>query len=601
MQKKAIALAVAGLISSGAFAVTVNDATVNTFAHVLGTLTVGTASTVTTPTTTPGAPGSGILPTIVDNGDGTSTVFTVTGIGATSTTSTVTTETGSAVVNPNADVTLTEGSTTTASTTTTFDLATSFLVDNATGLPTGAPPVVGVTGIYDSGTGIFTPGPGNVTTTGPDTVSTGGANLTMDGSATIHTNLTVDGTTTTNGISNTGNISTDSLTDGVVTLQNGTLLNTAGHGLEITDNGTILSGGQSASPTSGVLTLNDGDAPGGTKLTIAGSGAGSAVTTVLQVTSQADGSVVNTTIGASTADSTTVIQGGGNNVTVDSTGTTVTGAFTANNGATVNGGLTADTLNVTGVTTTHGIINTGNIGTSTLSTSGLATLNSAQVTNGLTVLGATITNGITNTGTLQNNGNAVVTGTLAAGNTTVNGTLSTTGNASVGGNASVAGTTTLTGALIANGGATINNGATVNGNFTATSNAYLGGSSANATVVVSTSGMTVASSRDVSMGGNRVQNVGNAVAGTDAVNLNQLHDVRKEARRGIAGAAALAGLPALESGKQYNFGAGVGYYKGESALSLGGHARIDADTTAKFGVGITGSDATVSAGIGWSF
>ncbi len=591
MQKKAIALAVAGLISSGAFAVTVNDATVNTFAHVLGTLTVGTASTVTTPTTTPGAPGAGILPTIVDNGDGTSTVFTVTGIGATSTTSTVTTETGSAVVNPNADVTLTEGSTTTASTTTTFDLATSFLVDNETGLPTGAPPVVGVTGIYDSGTGIFTPGPGNVTTTGPDTVSTGGANLTMDGSATIHTNLTVDGTTTTNGISNTGNISTDSLTDGVVTLQNGTLLNTAGHGLEITDNGTILSGGQSASPTSGVLTLNDGDAPGGTNLTIAGSGAGSAVTTVLQVTSQADGSIVNTTIGAGTADSTTVIQGGGNNVTVDSTGTTVTGAFTANNGATVNGGLTADTLNVTGVTTTNGIINTGNIGTSTLSTTGLATLNSAQVNNGLNVDGATTTHGITNTGAFTQTGVTNINTTGAATTTIGSATSATT----VGGTLGVTGATTLTGALTANGNAT------VNGNFAATSNAYLGGTSANATVAVSTSGMAVAANRNVNMGNNQVHGVAAGTALTDAVNYGQLLDVRKESRRGIAGAAALAGLPALESGKQYNFGAGVGYYKGESALSLGGHARIDADTTAKFGVGITGSDATVSAGIGWSF
>jgi len=112
--------------------------------------------------------------------------------------------------------------------------------------------------------------------------------------------------------------------------------------------------------------------------------------------------------------------------------------------------------------------------------------------------------------------------------------------------------------------------------------------------------------------GNRVQNVGAATAGTDAVNLNQLNGVRNnlqnqisdnrtESRRGIAGASAIAGIPALDSGKQYNFGVGLGHYKGESALALGGNTRFDANTVGRLAVGFSGSDATVSAGVGWSF
>ena len=218
-----------------------------------GILSVGTSTVTGGPVpSTPGIGAPGLAPTIIDNGDGTSTVFTVTAIGATTGSTSTITQTGSAVIESNGNVTLTGGSVTNSSSTTTFDTATSFLVDNASGLPLPVPPTIDVQGTYDSVTGIFTPGltPANTVTTGPTTTSTGGANLTMDG------NLSVAGTSTTNGITNNGSIITTSLTDGTVTLTGGTLLNTANHGLEITDNGTILSGGQSASPTSGVLTLN---------------------------------------------------------------------------------------------------------------------------------------------------------------------------------------------------------------------------------------------------------------------------------------------------------------------------------------------------------
>ena len=257
--------------------------------------------------------------------------------------------------------------------------------------------------------------------------------------------------------------------------------------------------------------------------------------------------------GLATLDSVQVING------LAVAGATSTNGINNTGNISNSGNISTATLNTTGDvsvgggTTVAGTLGvTGNASLSTLQTSGLATLNSAQVTNSLTVLGATTTNGITNNGTLQNNGNVVVTGS-----------------------------------------------ATVNSNFTASTNAYLGGSNASAPLVVTPT--SVSYNTNASMNGNKITGLANGSAATDAVSYGQLLDVRKEARRGIANAAALAGLPALEAGKQYNFGVGVGHYKGESSLAFGGHARIDADTTAKFGLGFTGGDATLSAGIGWSF
>ena len=250
----------------------------------------------------------------------------------------------------------------------------------------------------------------------------------------------------------------------------------------------------------------------------------------------------------SNAQSTTINTEGAGNLTVATGGVTTNGTLQNNGNAVVTGTLAA------GNTTVNG----------TLSTTGNATVGGT-----LGVTGLTTTAGITNNGALQNNGNAVVTGTLAAGNTTVNGTLTTTGNA------------------------------TVNGNFTATTNAYLGG--ATPTLTVTSSAVTVENGANVNMGDNQVHGVANGTARSDVANWGQVQDVRQEARRGIAAASAVAGIPALESGKQYNFGVGLGHYKGESALALGGNARFDANTVGRLAVGFSGSDATVSAGVGWSF
>lgn len=168
----------------------------------------------------------------------------------------------------------------------------------------------------------------------------------------------------------------------------------------------------------------------------------------------------------------------------------------------------------------------------------------------------------------------------------------------------------MSGKVDAAGGTLTNgtvSGGTVMVDSVATTNAYLGGNATNAAVTITPT--------SVSMNGNRIQNVGNGINATDAVNKSQLDQVssrvdqlssrvdenQKEARRGIASIAAVAGIPALESGKRFNMGVGLGSFKGESALAVGGHVRMSDALTAKLAVGASNSDASVSVGFGYSF
>ena len=304
---------------------------------------------------------------------------------------------------------------------------------------------------------------------------------------------------------------------------------------------------------------------------------------------------------------------------------TVTGKTTLNGGASVQGGLTTDTLNVTGSLTLGGATlqasDQGN-----MMSLGIASPDDGHLRGLTTNTTRTVLSGGTRSAVLtlrdgDKTGDGLPDGASLTISGSATGSVTSTAlqvtSAADGSNLqTVLGTTAAAStATVQAGNHSIevgDSGTAVTGNFTATSNAYLGGAGDAASLQVTPSSVTVQEDTSVSMGGNRVQNVGNAVAGSDAVNLNQLNAVshnlqtqiseqRREARRGIAGAAALAGLPALEAGRQYNFGVGLGHYKCESALSFGGHARINPGTIARFGVGITGGDAAVSAGIGWSF
>ena len=121
--------------------------------------------------------------------------------------------------------------------------------------------------------------------------------------------------------------------------------------------------------------------------------------------------------------------------------------------------------------------------------------------------------------------------------------------------------------------------------LTATGNVTLGGG-VNTTV-------KIAENTTVDMGRNRITNIGNATAAHDAVTLEQmnaalrnagsapglvnrvdqlardLHKVDKNARAGIAGAVATAGIPQVYLPGKSGFGVGVGNRDGQTALAVG--------------------------------
>jgi len=80
-----------------------------------------------------------------------------------------------------------------------------------------------------------------------------------------------------------------------------------------------------------------------------------------------------------------------------------------------------------------------------------------------------------------------------------------------------------------------------------------------------------------------------------------LDEVKKKTERGAAGAAALVGIPQVEQGKNWNIGLGVGGVESETAVAIGGSARLGKDLILKGGVGFANSTTTWSVGGGWSF
>jgi len=364
----------------------------------------------------------------------------------------------------------------------------------------------------------------------------------------------------------------------------------------------------------------------------------------------------NTTTGVVTASPTETAVFG-----VDTSGNTSIGGNlsvagqTTTHGLTNTGNVSTDTLNVTGnaivggtlgvtgQTTTHGIANTGALTTSTLAVSG-----------------ATTTNGITNTGTLTNNGNAAISGNATVGgtlgvtgNVTLSGTLTSngisntgnigtgtlgvTGNTTIGGTLAVAGQTsthgiTNTGSLSNSGNASVGGTLDVAGATTLGSTSGTGGNTAtvsSAGIVLSTPGVgansvVVNSSGSTITGGGASLRMGDGMAtyygadggpvkvtgvadGSgqyDAVNYGQVEDVKKQLKRGISGASALANIPQVDQNKAFSLGIGVGGFDGETAFAIGGSARVAKDGILKASVGFAGggsSSTTWGVGGAWSF
>ena len=85
-------------------------------------------------------------------------------------------------------------------------------------------------------------------------------------------------------------------------------------------------------------------------------------------------------------------------------------------------------------------------------------------------------------------------------------------------------------------------------------------------------------------------------------NFNDLRDKvernNKDMKRGVAGAAALAGMPQVGQYEDFMVSAGVGHYKGETAVAVGASGRINSNVVVKSGVAFTSGEAVINGGVG---
>ena len=294
------------------------------------------------------------------------------------------------------------------------------------------------------------------------------------------------------------------------------------------------------------------------------------------------------------------------------------------------------TLAVTGATTTNGVTNNGNlVNTGTVGTGSLAVLGNSLLNGDLNVAGKTYTSGLANTGAMSSTTLTVTGATTTNGLTNVGATTTTTlgvtGNATIGGNASVGGTLGVTGATTLGGATQINNTLNVTGastlggsgtggnQLTVGVNGVLmsaGATSGNSVGVNSTGAQINGGGAALVLAGNRatfgatnggapirVTGIADGQNQYDAVNYGQVQELEKNLSRGISGATAMANIPQVDQNKAFNLGIAVGGYNGETAVAIGGSARVSKDGILKASVGFAGgsSNTTWGVGGGWSW
>ena len=124
----------------------------------------------------------------------------------------------------------------------------------------------------------------------------------------------------------------------------------------------------------------------------------------------------------------------------------------------------------------------------------------------------------------------------------------------------------------------------------------------------------------IDAGGKKITNVAPGEANTDAVNVGQLRDyaagnnqamnnlgnqisnVESRAKKGIAGAAALAALHPLDfdPDDKLTFAAGMGHYRGETAAAVGAFYRPDEKVMFSIGGTMGNGENMVNAGVSFS-
>lgn len=185
---------------------------------------------------------------------------------------------------------------------------------------------------------------------------------------------------------------------------------------------------------------------------------------------------------------------------------------------------------------------------------------------------------------LQSATNLILTGSEITlnGNTNINATGNN--NTTIG---NVTGIVAIAGSAVNIGS---NNGSTIS----------LGSSSGNSTI---------------NLNGNRLQNVGAGILGTDAVNLNQVNSLISNTsnqitslqnqvdkhKSGISSAAALANIPSLSTSQKNNIGIGIGSFQGITAIAFGSNFRIKENLIGKLSASLSAGNVVTGAGLslGW--
>ena len=137
-----------------------------------------------------------------------------------------------------------------------------------------------------------------------------------------------------------------------------------------------------------------------------------------------------------------------------------------------------------------------------------------------------------------------------------------------------------------------------------------------------TNGVTMSSStgtdangetvKTVSVDGAKITDVAPGRDGTDAVNVNQLrgsvgniyndmNNMNKELRGGIASAFAASAIPQATDPGESRVGLGTGYFRGQSALAVGASVRSDNGRWISKGFINTSTKGGLGAGVGISY
>ena len=114
------------------------------------------------------------------------------------------------------------------------------------------------------------------------------------------------------------------------------------------------------------------------------------------------------------------------------------------------------------------------------------------------------------------------------------------------------------------------------------------------------------------VGGAQISNVAPGVKGTDAVNVDQLrgsvgniyndmNNMNKELRGGIASAFASSAIPQATDPGESRVGVGTGYFRGQSALAVGASVRSDNGRWISKGFINTSTKGGLGAGVGISY